>query len=154
MSETEHPIVSLAIKLATEYHAGQVDKSGRPYLGHLERTATKVRFSGGTWVQEAAAWLHDCLEDTEATGAELSEAGIPFAVMRIVYAMTHYNGVSNEDYWQDIANDGGAVLVKLCDIYDNLDPARMCYVEEAKQKRLRVKYARAILILMGEPYNG
>lgn len=149
MNETEHPIVSLAIKLATEYHAGQVDKSGRPYLGHLERTATKVRFSGGTWVQEAAAWLHDCLEDTEATRADLLTAGIPMSVLRIVEVMTHEPGLSNELYWKDIRLEPTAVLVKTCDIMDNLDPARMCYLDAAKRARLIQKYARALLVLHG-----
>jgi (p)ppGpp synthase/HD superfamily hydrolase len=150
VSETEHPIVSLAIELANEYHAGQIDKSGRPYLGHLERTATKVRFSGGTWVQEAAAWLHDSLEDTEATAAALLKAGIPMGVMKIVKAMTHIKGVSNHDYWCGIREEPSAVLVKLCDIYDNLDPARMCYVDHEKQKRLRTKYAHAIMTILGD----
>lgn len=148
-TETTNPIVSLAIKLATKAHAGQMDKSGRPYLGHLERTAAKVRFSGGTWVQEAAAWLHDSIEDTDLTTRQLLKDGIPFSVIRIVEAMTHEPGVTNEIYWTRVRQEPTAVLVKLCDIYDNLDPARMCYIDEDKQRRLRVKYARAIMTLMG-----
>lgn len=149
--EAEHPIVSLAIELANKYHAGQIDKSGRPYLGHLERTATKVRFSGGSWIEESAAWLHDVIEDTRATKADLLEAGLPMAVVQIVDVMTHSQGVTNEDYWQSIRAVSGAVPVKLADIYDNLDPARMCYLPEDKQRRLRRKYANAILVLCGEP---
>ena len=118
-----------------------MDTSERPYLGHLERTAAKVRFSGGNWVQEAAAWLHDSIEDTDLTSQELLKAGIPFSVIRIVEAMTHESGISNEIYWHRITEEPTAVLVKLCDIDDNLDPARMCYVPEEKQRRLRVKYA-------------
>ncbi len=148
MSETTHPVVELAIRLATKYHAGQADKSGRPYLGHLERTATKVRYAGGTWVQESAAWLHDILEDTEATAWDLGKAGIPGSVLLIVDVMTHRRGIPNEDYWLAIRGIPEARLVKLCDIYDNLDPARMCYLDQAKQDRLRAKYARAIQVLV------
>lgn len=145
----EENILDAAIQLATRYHAGQRDKSGRPYLGHLERVATLVRQSGGTWVQEAAAWLHDIVEDT---GAEISSLSplLPEAIVRIVDAMTHWHGQSNEDYWRQVRDHPPAVLVKLCDIYDNLSPARMCYMDEPTQRRLRLKYAKAMQAVVGE----
>ena len=54
-----------------------------------------------------------------------------------------------EDYWGAIAENRFATLVKVCDIYDNLDPRRMCYLDEDKQKRLRAKYGRALQVLAG-----
>lgn len=143
----EHPEVLRAMRIATEAHAGQLDKSGRPYLGHLERTATKVRFSGGTWVQEAAAWLHDVVEDTEVDFDQLYRYGVPRSVHDIVSVMTHRLQITNEEYWAIIRTVPDAVLVKLCDIYDNLDPERMCYLDPVTQDRLRNKYARAIQVL-------
>lgn len=138
-----------AIALASTMHAGQLDKGGRPYLGHLERVANMVRLSGGDWVQEMAAWLHDSIEDTGATGAQLLAAGIPGIVLNIVLAMTHPEGEPNVDYWMRVRSYEPARLVKLCDIYDNLDPSRMCYLDQPTQDRLRSKYAMALVALVG-----
>ncbi len=64
-----------------------------------------------------------------------------------VFVMTHAKGVTNEDYWDSIKAYEPARLVKLCDIYDNLDPERMCYLDPGTQTRLRRKYANALLAL-------
>ena len=90
------------IRLATTLHAGQSDKSGRPYIGHAERVADMVRNSGGTWVQEQAAWLHDTIEDTQATAQYLLGRGVPGAVVNIVEALTHDKNEPNIEYWQRI----------------------------------------------------
>lgn len=152
--KTQTDVLTLegAIALATKLHAGQVDKSGRPYMGHLERVAEMVRRSGGNWVQEMAAWLHDSLEDTEATEDLLWKMGVPRMVIELVVCMTHDKSVPNEVYWRQIREIGGpaTVLVKLCDCYDNLDPSRMCYLPVEAQTRLRRKYANAILALTEE----
>lgn len=135
------------IKLATALHAGQLDKSGRPYVGHLERVADMVRHSGGNWVQEQAAWLHDSIEDTLATYEYLLGKGVPDVVVRIVDRLTHLPNELNGNYWDRILMLPSARLVKLCDIYDNLSPSRMCYLLPEDQKRLRLKYADAISVL-------
>ncbi len=136
------------IALATMLHGGQLDKSGRPYLGHLERVASMVRHSGGSWVQEAAAWLHDSIEDTSATPEFLIQTGVPSVVVGVVIALTHPKGMPNDEYCRQVKAHPGATLVKLADVYDNLNPSRMCYLDRAAQVRLRRKYANAILILM------
>lgn len=135
------------IALASSLHGGQVDKSGRPYLGHLERVAETVRHSGGNWVQEMAAWLHDSIEDTDATMDTLLAQGVPALVVSVVLALTHPKNESNAVYWERVANSPLARLVKYADIYDNLDPRRMCYLPQEAQVRLRRKYANAILVL-------
>lgn len=135
------------IRLATTLHAGQSDKSGRPYIGHAERVADMVRNSGGTWVQEQAAWLHDTIEDTQATAQYLLGRGVPGAVVNIVEALTHDKNEPNIEYWQRIVRTPAARLVKLCDICDNLDPSRLCYLDEETQRRLIRKYASALMAL-------
>lgn len=136
------------IALAAELHAGQMDKGGYPYLGHLERVAEMVRRSGGTWVQEQAAWLHDSIEDTFATAEYLLGRGVAASVVRLVVVVTHEKGVSNEDYWAEIRDDEeGADLLKFCDSYDNMNPARLCYVPPKDRNRLRRKYANLTLAL-------
>ncbi len=55
--------VALARTLATEAHAGQIDKAGQPYIGHVARVAAAVR---GDDDAEVVAWLHDVAEDCPA----------------------------------------------------------------------------------------
>lgn len=138
-----------AIALATSLHAGQLDKSGRPYVGHLERVADLVTNSGGTWVQTQAAWFHDAIEDTWASAEILDQHRVPRLVIDIVEVLTHPTNEPNKAYWDRIKHYEPAVLVKLCDIYDNLNPVRMCYLHPREQLRLRLKYAEAMVWLVG-----
>ena len=133
------------VVIANRLHGGQLDKSGRPYIGHCQRVAEKVGDSGGDWTQTMAAWLHDSIEDTHVTDHTLLLMGVPQVVVDIVVAMTHPKGQSNQDYWEQVRAHQPAVLVKLCDIYDNMDPARLSYLDRDTRVRLRRKYATAIL---------
>jgi (p)ppGpp synthase/HD superfamily hydrolase len=139
--------VTDAALLAIEAHEGQVDKAGIPYIRHPERVALAVWKAGGTEEQEMAAWLHDAVEDTDATYRSLNDAGVPWDVLVIVKALTHLQGEPNVDYWKRIKARPPAVLVKLCDIHDNLTPARMFYLDSKTQNRLRIKYGNALIAL-------
>lgn len=144
-------VLKAAVQMAVTVHGLQKDKAGMPYIGHLERTAEMVRRSGGTWLQEAAAWLHDAIEDAPVPpAAEVILRGVlPTGVTDIVVAMTHFpKSISNAKYWAQVKACPGAVLVKLCDIHDNLDPSRLSYLSGEDQIRLRRKYAKAIQTLL------
>jgi (p)ppGpp synthase/HD superfamily hydrolase len=142
--------VQKAFELATWLHATQKDKAGLPYILHPQRVAERVRLSGGTWVQEAAAWLHDSVEDTDATFARLEAEGIASSVIELVFAMTKHEHETIEQYYSNIKQTPGAILIKLCDIYDNLDPARLAYLDVETRLRLRRKYAKALVLLTEE----
>lgn len=137
------------IQFAVTAHTGQVDKSGAPYIGHPERVAEKVRQAGGSQVLIAAAWLHDVLEDTGATAEGLQTAlDLDDGVIDIVVALTKRPRESNQDYAARIAGAGaGAVLVKMCDLHDNLDPARVAHLDRTTRTRLMSKYGRTLLSL-------
>lgn len=135
------------IALAHELHAGQLDKSGRPYISHPERVADMVRHSGGIWAQEQAAWLHDSIEDTDATAEFLRGRGVAGIVVEMVEVLTHPKGEPNWKYWDRIRMNEPCRLIKLCDIYDNLSPARSCYLDQETQTRLIIKYADALAAL-------
>lgn len=88
-----------AAKFAAEKHAGQRRKgaAGEPYLNHLIEVAYLV----STAISEpdanlvAAALLHDVIEDTDATAAELTERfGQDVAVL--VIEMTDDKSLSKE----------------------------------------------------------
>lgn len=57
-----------AAAFARRAHEGQFRKyDGRPYIVHPEEVATIVADHGGSPEMQAAAWLHDVVEDTPVT---------------------------------------------------------------------------------------
>lgn len=133
--------------LATMAHAGQTDKAGRPYREHPARVAMLVHEAGGAPEVEAAAWLHDTLEDTWVTPDFIQEAGFSAAVVHAVKAVTKRAGESAEAYAARIAADPLAVQVKRADLDDNMDPTRLDLLDEATRSRLQAKYARFTALL-------
>ena len=132
-----------AIEIATAAHDGQVDKSGRPYIGHPLRVMASVT---GEHAQMAAV-LHDVVEDTEVTAADLLARGCPPEVVEAVVALSHLPDEPQEDYLRRVAANPLAVAVKRADIGDNLSPTRIARLDTATQDRLKAKYARALRLL-------
>jgi guanosine-3',5'-bis(diphosphate) 3'-pyrophosphohydrolase len=68
-------IITKAKQFASDVHKHQVrnDEAKTPYVIHLAEVAELVRDSGGSDEEIAAAWLHDAVEDTEATMEEIIE---------------------------------------------------------------------------------
>jgi (p)ppGpp synthase/HD superfamily hydrolase len=63
-----------AVGWAVELHAGQVRKaSSTPYVAHLVHVSALVLEFGGDEDEAIAALLHDALEDTHATRADIEE---------------------------------------------------------------------------------
>ncbi|MBI2068531.1 MAG: HD domain-containing protein [Candidatus Yanofskybacteria bacterium] len=60
---------------ATNAHQGQTryNKAKMPLAVHLEEVASLVKESGGSEVEIAVAWLHDVVEDTPVTLADIVE---------------------------------------------------------------------------------
>lgn len=136
----------LARALATCAHDGQTDKAGVPYIRHPEAVA--AAFDPGThWVEHCAAWLHDVLEDTALTVADLRSAGVAEEVVRVVVLLTRRPDVPDEEYYRRIRDDVRALRVKLADIEHNTDPRRRAALPAATRERLDAKYARALVAL-------
>lgn len=136
-------LVEVAREIATRAHAGQVDKSGHPYLGHPVRVAAGTAAAGGDERAVAAAWLHDVLEDTPVTADELASAGIPDDVIEAVVALTKTAGQDTGDYFARVNASPIAVRVKHADLDDNTDPARVAQLDPDTRRRLAAKYARS-----------
>ena len=132
-----------AVAIATSAHEGQVDKSGRPYIGHPLRVMASV--SGEH--EQMAAVLHDVIEDTPVTADDLLARGCPPAVVDAVIALSHLDDEPQEDYLRRVAANPLALSVKRADIGDNLSPARLARLDQETQERLKVKYARALKLL-------
>ena len=81
-------LVETARQLATQTHGAQKDKAGNPYIDHPRRVAERLEAAGASAQAVAAGWLHDVLEDTPTTAADLAAVGIPTEVIDAVTAVT------------------------------------------------------------------
>ena len=141
MAPSPPPVVALAEELARRYHAGQVDRLGAPYIDHPQAVAGLLAGTPDTW--RAAAWLHDVVEHTAATAADLVTAGVPEEVVRLVEVLTRRPG---EDYLAFIGRvcaDPAAARVKLADALHNLDPAR----DFGPTPEQRARYHQGLVLL-------
>ncbi|MFG2297115.1 HD domain-containing protein [Streptomyces sp. NPDC048603] len=127
--------------LARAAHEGQTDKAGRPYAEHLQAVAEGVRVRGGSAEQQAAAWLHDAIEDEALSLTWLDSAALPPAVKAMVLAVTKRPGEPPRAYAARILQTPGALLVKEADLAHNADPARLAVLDETTRERLTAKYA-------------
>jgi (p)ppGpp synthase/HD superfamily hydrolase len=122
MALTSDDLVALAAQLAGRYHAGQVDRLGAPYIEHPRAVAGLMAGTPAAW--QAAAWLHDVLEHTEATAADLLASGVPAEVVRLVEVLTRRPGEDYLAFIERVCADPAAVRIKIADALHNLDPAR------------------------------
>ncbi|MER5733150.1 HD domain-containing protein [Streptomyces sp. NPDC002138] len=133
--------------LARAAHEGQTDKAGRPYAEHLAAVAEGVRVRGGSAGQQAAAWLHDAVEDDALSREWLDAAALPRSVKDMVLAVTKRPGEPLEEYAARILATPGALLIKEADLAHNADPARLSVLDEPTRLRLTRKYARVRSLL-------
>lgn len=132
-----------AIVIASEAHAGQVDKAGAPYILHPLRVMLGVE---GVEARIAAV-LHDVVEDTEWTLDGLRAEGFGEAVVAAVDALTRRDGEIYLDFCRRAAENAIARHVKLADVSDNLDPRRLeTLPEEHRSLAERYRKARDILL--------
>src|SRR5208283_3537210 len=108
-----------AIKLATEAHKGQVDKSGNDYITHPLRVMENLKQHGET--VQIAGVLHDVVEDTRVLLKEIEEK-FGKEVADIVDAVSHRQGEQYFDYIRRAGSNPLGRLVKLADLFDNMSP--------------------------------
>lgn len=140
-----------AYKLACSLHRGQVDKAGRPYIEHLTRVFLTVSARGGDRDQMTASLLHDCIEDGKIDAEGLLRAGVPGSAVALVATLTRTEGQDYAAYLDQVKGNDRATLIKICDVEDNADPARLGKLPDDVASRLRRKYDWALGFLAGSP---
>ncbi|HYP22869.1 MAG TPA: HD domain-containing protein, partial [Actinomycetota bacterium] len=80
-------IVERANEIAEAYHSGQMRKSGDPFITHPLGVALSLAKLGLDETTVAAGLLHDAVEDTELTLAEV-EAELGFEVAQLIDGVT------------------------------------------------------------------
>ncbi len=131
-----------ALKLCFEAHKNQVDKSGMPYVFHPFHLAEQMTDEQTT----IAALLHDVVEDTHYTFADLEAMGFGEEVMTALRLLTHDDAEPYMDYVARIRENPIARAVKLADLAHNSDSSRLDYVDEWARQR-EEKYRRAMELL-------
>lgn len=129
---------------AIKAHGSQKDKSGLPYVTHLDAVAVNtVRLFGFDPSLILTAYLHDVVEDTKYSQDDI-DISFPFDVADAVYAITKKKGQPNHEYIGEVARDEIASKVKLADLMHNSDPARLALLPAHTSRRLKKKYYPAI----------
>lgn len=132
-----------AIAIATNAHAGQVDKAGQPYILHPLRVMLSL---AGT-DEKIVGVLHDVVEDTSVTLAQLSAEGFSPAVIAAVEALTKQPGESRIAAAARAACNPLARTVKLADNAENMDLTRIPHPTEKDLARLEEYKAVRTLLL-------
>lgn len=128
-------MLSKAILIATQAHAGQFDKGGKPYIIHPLTVMHKV--GADDEEIQCAAVLHDVIED--CTGktvfidgvahtvsfAMLAEVGISERVIAAVKLLTKMPGQTPDEYQAGVLSSRDAMLVKREDLRTNSDLRRL-----------------------------
>lgn len=128
-----------AIALAVTVHSGQVDKGGEPYILHPLR----VMLACKTGDQRIAAVLHDSVEDG---GLELSLIRHRFGpdVATAVDHLSRRDGETYPEFIDRCGANGIARAVKLADLADNMDMARLGREPTIEDIRRQWKYHDAV----------
>lgn len=117
-------LTEIAETVARIAHAGQTRMDGvEPYVNHPLRVAEALasRPGGCTYGLWAAAVLHDVIEDTAVTAADLLTLGIPESVVEVVVIVSRTEGESYWEYLERVVASGnsGAIALKVADTTDN-----------------------------------
>ena len=136
------PMTKKALCLCFEAHKEQKDKSGLPYVFHPFHLAEQMETEETT----AVALLHDVVEDTGYSLADLEDMGFSKSVLDALALLTHDPSVDYMDYVRAIKANPIARTVKLADLRHNSDLTRLDTVDEKALARVE-KYQKARILL-------
>jgi RelA/SpoT family (p)ppGpp synthetase len=137
-------LLASAFDFAWQLHQGQFRASGEPYICHPIAVADLLRDIGASAAVIAAGFLHDVVEDTDVTPAEL-EVHFGAEVRALVEGVTKLGGIhfTNRTEAQAenlrrmflaMASDIRVVLVKLADRLHNM--RTLAALKPEKQQRI------------------
>lgn len=128
------------IDLAVERHAGQFDRSGKPYILHPIAVMMLLGADADEELQ-CIAIGHDVIEDTSTTYAELRELGFSERIVEGIRRLTKVPGQSYEEYQEEVLGSVDSMLVKKADLRHNTDLTRLKGVRDKDIER-NVKYMK------------
>ena len=127
----EQDRLAAALALAHEAHRTQKRKgTDIPYIAHPMAVASLVLEYGGSEDQAIAALLHDTIEDTEATRAEIDQIFGPEigALVEGLTKLKRLELVSREAKQAETSSEGdSAGIARRCCMYSSLRSRQLAY---------------------------
>ncbi len=141
----ESPLAAEAEAFAAEGHAGQIrNYSGLPYIEHPQAVARMLREAGYGDEVQAAALLHDLLEDTDVPVEEIRER-FGERVAELVAVLSDDPSIESYERRKDalrekaLAADPDAIAIYAADKLSNVTDLRALYDEEGEEAGNRFK---------------
>ena len=122
------------LRIATNAHAGQVDRGGAPYILHPLKVMHYLKSDDEELMCMALG--HDVIEDTATTYKDLRDAGSSERVIDGIRALTKVPGLTYEEYKEGVFASEDAMRVKLADLRHNTDIRRLKGVTEKDIARM------------------
>jgi len=135
--------IEKAIRIALDAHRNQRDKAGETYILHPLRLMLKM----DSETEMTAAVLHDVLEDSSWTSADLKREGFSEEVLAVIECLTRKTQESYEAFIERLKHNPTARKVKIADLEDNMAIKRISEPTEKDWERLK-KYHRALSVLI------
>lgn len=137
-----------AIEIAILAHKGQTDKAGQLYILHPLRVMMSVEGENAKIV----AVLHDVVEDSHITLADIAQKGFSKDIIEAIDCLTKRKDENYFDYIGKIKEtkyniNNIAYIVKLADLEDNMNMSRLKKITEKDKERCK-KYMNAKCILL------
>ena len=127
-----------AYLIAKQAHMGQTRRDGRTaYFNHVDEVAQRVSHLSVEHI--VVAYLHDVLEDTDFTVAQLKSLGVSQYCIDSIVLLTKKKGQKYMDYLEDIRRFPLTRDVKIADMLTNL-------ADEPTTKQIK-KYAKGLTFL-------
>lgn len=142
--ENNNQLIEIALSVALQAHAGQLDKGGNAYILHPLRLMQRAE----TLAEKVVALLHDVVEDSDYSFVDLREAGFPPIIVGAVEALTKNSNEKYEQFIERVKSNNIARKIKILDIIDNMDITRLSILSGKDFERLK-KYQIALLALRG-----
>jgi (p)ppGpp synthase/HD superfamily hydrolase len=131
-----------AILIAVQAHQNQRDKDGQTYILHPLR----LMLTMDSETEMIAAVLHDVVEDSLWTVADLGKQGFPEEVLAVLDCLTRREQETYGEFIERVKLNPTAHKIKSADLEDNMAIKRISKPAEKDWERLK-KYHKAWLIL-------
>lgn len=136
-------LLALAIAITAEAFKNTLDKGGQPYILHCLRVMNNVQ---GDEDIKCAAIMHDLIEDTNYTFAQLTALGFSDKTIGLLHLLTHQKQTPYMEYIKAIAVSPEASEIKRRDLEDNSNITRLKGLRKKDLDRIE-KYHTAYIYL-------
>ena len=133
--------------IATNAHAGQYDRGGKPYILHPLKVMHYLKSDDEEL--QVIALGHDVIEDTSVTYQDLRDAGFTDRIINGIRGLTKLPGQTYDEYKQQVFANRDSMLVKSSDLRHNSDIRRLKGVTEKDIARI-AKYHQFYLEIQAQ----